>query len=76
MYRGKDTRLIAYYVEGMAYVGVVLADLMKKKCLGYSVRDTVNVLKGVWYIYDWDTGWLVLMWLEALTAFSCMSFTR
>ena len=21
-----------------------------------------HLVEGVWYIYDWDTGWLVLMW--------------
>ena len=35
-----------------------------------------HLIEGVWYIYDWDTGWLVLMWWEASTGFSCMSFTR
>ena len=41
----------------------------------FSMLDC-HLVERVWYIYDWDTGWLVLMWWEASTGFSCMSFTR
>ena len=38
----------------------------QRGCLGYSVLDAglsiMYYIKGVWYIYDWDPGWLVLMW--------------
>ena len=35
----------------------------------------LSCTKEVWFIYDRDTGWLVLMWWEASTGFSRMSFT-
>ena len=31
-----------------------------------------HVVKGVWYIYDWDTGSLILIWWEVSTGFASM----
>ena len=34
----------------------------KSMCLGYSVLDAgLSCTKEVWYIYDWDTGSLILI---------------
>ena len=42
---------------------------------GYSVISYCYVVKGVWYIYDWDTGSLILIWWEVSTGFARMLLT-
>ena len=35
-----------------------------------------HLVEEVWYIYDWDTGWFILMYWEASPGFSRTSFTH
>ena len=52
-------RAVARFYEnpGLAHKKTAL-----KVCLGYSVLDAgLSCTKGVWYIYDWDTGSSILI---------------
>ena len=70
-YTGELPWIVIYYLCAVNHypVRVLVWDTR------FSMLDC-HLVKGVWYIYDWGTGWLVLMWWEASTGFSCMSFTR
>ena len=47
----------------------------RSSMLDWVLDAGLSCAKGAWYIYDRDTGWLVLMWWEGSTGFSRMSFT-
>ena len=44
--------------------------------LDWALDAGLSCTKGVWYIYDWDTGWFMLMYWEASPGFSRTSFTH
>ena len=53
-----DCLKVGTLVLVLAEIAVVVAIY----CLGYSVLDAgLSCTKGVWYIYDWDTGSSILI---------------
>ena len=54
----------------------LLVWVTKSSMLDWALDAGLSCTKGVWYIYDWDTGQFMLVYWEASPVFSRTSFTH
>ena len=56
------TGIIVVFTWQSRRVSEIASRTEQRGCLGYSVLDAgLSCTKGVWYIYDWDTGSSILI---------------